>query len=583
MLEVSQPPVEVSANSDRKDNSTPPHEGETDQGLASQGATNQGLTNQDLVEQLLAIGTALSCTSNLSGLLNLILYKSREITCSDAGSVYLVDNSTEKPTLIFKTSQNDYLGKTTLEEFTIPLTANSLAGYVALTGESLNIPDAYAIPENVPYRMNQDFDKSIPYYTRSVLVLPMQDQEGETIGVLQLINRKINAHVSLTPQTAREVTQPYSLWEEQIIRSLASQAAISIERSQLQTSIENLFEGFVKASVKIIEARDPTTSGHSERVAELTVRMAEEVNQVGAGNLGSWYFNSRQIQEVRYAALLHDFGKVSIPEQVLNKRKKLHASQLQIIHQRFTIVKQALQVQCAEAKFRYLVEHPSAYQSHRHLTSDSCSQCAYVEQLEADLERAIAQLDTYWELVVKMNKPDLDQNRRFQALAEETLWQLTELTKYTYQGMDGKIKPLLTPGEIQQLMVATGNLTPQERHKIQAHVSHTYDFLRQIPWTKYLRDVPKIAYAHHEKLNGGGYPQGLVGTEIPMQTQILTIADIYDALTAADRPYKRRLDLRTAINILWSEAQKNHINQDLVELFVDRQVFTVLGHQMPSG
>lgn len=570
MLEVSKPPVEVSDKRNGKDNSPPPKDGGTD----------QELTNQDLVEQLLAIGTALSCTSNLGSLLNLILYKSREITCSDAGSVYLVDNSTDKPTLIFKTAQNDYLGKNTLEEFTIPLTANSLAGYVALTGESLNIPDAYAIPENVPYRMNQDFDRSIPYYTRSVLVLPMQDQEGETIGVLQLINRKINPQVTLTPETAREVTQPYSGWEEQIIRSLASQAAISIERSQLQTSIERLFEGFVKASVKIIEARDPTTSGHSERVAELTVRLTEEVNQVGAGTLGSWYFNNRQIQEVRYAALLHDFGKVSIPEQVLNKRKKLHASQLQIIHQRFTIVKQALQVQCGEAKFRYLVDHPSAYQSHNHRASDSCNQCDYVTEIEADLQKAIAQLDAYWELVVQMNKPDLDHNRRFQALTEETLLQLTELTRYTYRDMAGKTKPLLTSKEIQQLMVASGNLTPQERHKIQTHVTNTYEFLQQIPWTKYLRDVPHIAYAHHEKLDGTGYPQGLAGKEIPFQTQILTIADIYDALTAADRPYKRRLDLKTAANILWSEAQKNHINQDLVELFLQRQVFTVLGHQM---
>ncbi len=581
MLEVSQPPVEVSVNSDRKDNSTPMKEGKADQELASQGLINQKLTNQDLVEQLLAIGTALSCTSNLGSLLNLILYKSREITCSDAGSVYLVDKSTNEPTLIFKTSQNDYLGKNTLEEFTIALTADSLAGYVALTGESLNIPDAYAIPDNVPYKMNQNFDRSIPYYTRSVLVLPMQDQEGETIGVLQLINRKINAQVNLTPEIAREVTQPYSVWEEQIIRSLASQAAISIERSQLQASIERLFEGFVKASVKIIEARDPTTSGHSERVAELTVRLTEEVNQVGIGTLGSWYFNNRQIQEVRYAALLHDFGKVSIPEQVLNKRKKLHASQLQIIHQRFTIVKQALQVQCSETKFRYLVEHPSAYKSHNHQPDFICDQCTYVTQLEADLQKAIAQLDAYWELVVQMNKPDLDQNRRFQVLTEETLLQLTELTRYTYRDMEGKTKPLLTSKEIQQLMVASGNLTPQERHKIQTHVSNTYEFLQQIPWTKYLKDVPQIAYAHHEKLNGTGYPQGLVGPEISFQTQILTIADIYDALTAADRPYKRRLDLRTAANILWSEAQKNHINQDLVELFLQRQVFTVLGHQMP--
>lgn len=279
-------------------------------------------SNPALIDQLLAIGSALSSTSNLDSLLNLILYKSREITCSDAGSVYLIDRSTDIPRLLFKTSQNDYLGRNVLEEYTMPMTYESLAGYVALTGESLNIPDAYDLPKDVPYTMNQDFDRSIPYYTRSVLVLPMQDQDKETIGVLQLINRKINSQVVLNPENARRVTQPYSAWEEKVIRSLASQAAISIERSLLQSSIEQLFAGFVKASVKIIEARDPATSGHSERVAELTVRLAEEVNMVGTGSLGLVYFNNRQIQEIRYAALLHDFGKVSIPERVLNKRKK---------------------------------------------------------------------------------------------------------------------------------------------------------------------------------------------------------------------------------------------------------------------
>jgi len=573
MFEIGKAAVKVSEDRHKENNST----------ASNNHVISQGLNDQNLIEQLLAIGTALSCTSNLSSLLNLILYKSREITCSDAGSVYLVDNSTDTPTLIFKTSQNDYLGKNTLEEYKIPITPGSLAGYVALTGKSLNIPDAYSLPDNTPYKMNQDFDKSIPYYTRSVLVLPMQDQEGETIGVLQLINRKINAQVTLTPENAREVTQPYSPWEEQIVRSLASQAAISIERSQLQASIEKLFEGFVKASVKIIEARDPSTSGHSERVAELTVRLAEEVNRVGTGNLGLYYFSNRQIQEIRYAALLHDFGKVSIPERVLNKRKKLQPPQLETIQQRFTIVKQSLQVKCAETKFRYLVDHPHAHEAGTIQANSSCSHCKHVEQLEADLSRAIAQLEMYWKLVIRMNKPDLDQNRQFQSLTEETLVELTTLSNYTYRDVDGKTKPLLTQREIRQLMVTKGNLTPQERQKIETHVGNTYKFLEQIPWTKYLKDVPKIAYGHHEKLDGTGYPQGLIGSEIPFQTQMLTIADIYDALTAADRPYKRRLDITTAISILWSEAEKNRINPDLVELFFQREVFAILGHKLSDN
>jgi hypothetical protein len=206
-----------------------------------------------------------------------------------------------------------------------------------------------------------------------------------------------------------------------------------------------------------------------------------------------------------------------------------------------------------------------------------------MEQLQTNLEQAIAKLDEYWKLVVQMNNPDLDQSRRFQAISEETLVHLTDLTKYTYRDVDGEIKPLLTPEEIQQLMVATGTLTPQERLKIEAHVTKTHEFLQQIPWTNYLQNVPHIAYAHHEKLDGSGYPQGLVGQEIPLQSQMLTIADIYDALTAADRPYKRRLDLDTAQKILRAEAGKNRINKDMVELFFQRQVFTVLGHRFPKG
>ena len=229
----------------------------------------------ELVEQLLAIGTALSSSNDLGELLHLILSKSRDITYSDAGSVYLIDRDGETPQLLFKVAQNYSIQGDTFEEFSMPLTHKSLAGYVALTGESLNLPDAYNLPPEVPFALDRSFDTSMPYRTGSVLVLPMQDQDGEVIGVLQLINRKVAHDIILCPEKTMDLTQPYSEWEERIVRSLASQAAISIERNHLQKSIENLFEGFVRASVQIIETRDSTTSGHSERVAELTVRLAQ--------------------------------------------------------------------------------------------------------------------------------------------------------------------------------------------------------------------------------------------------------------------------------------------------------------------
>jgi len=539
----------------------------------------QGVNTQaELIEQLLAIGTALSGSHNLGQLLCLILSKSREITFSDAGSVYLIDNADAMPKLIFKVTQNDSLPNPSFQEFAMPLTPHSLAGYVALTGETLNLPDAYDLPLGVPYQLDCSFDRDFCYRTRSVLVLPMQNQAGEIIGVLQLINRKVSPDIAITPQNALEVTQSYSDLEERIVRSLASQAAISIERNHLQESIETLFEGFVKASVQIIEARDPTTAGHSERVAELTVRLSEEVRTVTTGGLRSIFFSDRQLQEIRYAALLHDFGKVGVPEAILGKHKKLYPEQLEVIRHRFALAQRTLQMECTQTKFNYL-----SASFHQHLddtSSANCVHCQPLQELDTRLNQTLKKLNHYWEILLQLNEPEAIQTKGFQAFSEEVMLELTELSEYTYCDLDGELKPLITRAEMVQLMVPRGNLTSSERLAIESHVTYTYEFLKRIPWTKHLKNVPLIAAGHHEKLDGTGYPQGLKQQDIPIQTQILTIADIYDALTASDRPYKRRLPVEISLQILRQEATKNKLNSDLLELFEQRQVFTVLGHQL---
>lgn len=526
----------------------------------------------DLIEKLLDIGAALSSAQDLGELLNLILSKSREITYSDAGSVYLVDNSQETSKLLFKVAQNGSKPRLSFKEFSLPLTDKSLAGYVAITGQSLNLSDAYDLPSGVPYQLDTSFDRDINYRTCSVMVLPMQNRQGETIGVLQLINRKTKADTVLTADNAWESTQQYSDWEERIVRSLASQAAISIERNQLQESIEHLFEGFVKASVQVIEARDPCTYGHSERVAALTVRLSEEVNTVSSGRLRSVYFNNRQIQEIRYAALLHDFGKIGVSEAVLTKQKKLYPAQLEIIRHRFGLAQRTMEMECVQSKYKYLLEH-SAYRKHPSQEPE-CPQCQEIEQLDAKLAEAKTRLAEYWEVLLEANEPHV--------LAAEPLAQLREISQQTYRDIDGAKKPLLSPDEIVQLMVSRGNLTPEERAEIESHVTHTYDFLKQINWTKDLKNVPEIAYGHHEKLDGTGYPRGLNKSEIPIQAQLMTIADIYDALTAGDRPYKRALRTDAAMKILRQEAAHNKINADLLELFDHRQVFSVLGHNLDA-
>jgi HD-GYP domain-containing protein (c-di-GMP phosphodiesterase class II) len=523
----------------------------------------------ELIEELLDIGAALSGTQDLGELLNLILTKSREITCSDAGSLYLVDYTDNTPKLLFKVAQNDSRSALSFNEFAMPMTPQSLAGYVALTGASLNLPDAYEIPPDVPYKLARNFDEDFAYRTRSILVLPMQNRQGEITGVLQLINRKIKANEILTIENTSELTQPYSQWEERLVRSLASQAAISIERNNLQESIENLFEGFVKASVQVIEARDPCTSGHSERVAELTVRLSQEVNTVTEGPLGLIQLSPRQIQEIRYAALLHDVGKIGVPEAILTKQKKLYPGQLDVMRHRFALAQRTLEMDCINEKYQHLLEHS------RNLPSENpaiCGYCQNLTQVEKELDIAKAKLNHYWNILLEANEPHI--------LTAEPLAQLRELSHLTYRDIDGEIKPLITPEELIQLMIPRGTLTGDERLHIEAHVIHTYEFLKRIPWTKDLKDVPAIAHGHHEKLDGSGYPCGLKSPDISIQSQIMAITDIYDALTAGDRPYKKGLATKVALKILRQEVSQKKINGELLQLFEQRQVFAVLGHQL---
>jgi HD-GYP domain-containing protein (c-di-GMP phosphodiesterase class II) len=505
------------------------------------GAERTDTDNYQLVQQLLEIGQALSVSKNLDDLLNLILTGSRQVTASDAGSIYLIDRTQEdRAELIFKIAQNDSVANLALREFRMPITTESLAGYVATTGRSLNIPDAYSLEPSLPYQIDRRFDRDFNYRTVSVLVLPMRNQEGETIGVLQLINPKHAPEQNISAENALTATRPYCLWEEQVVTALASQAAISIERNHLQESIEELLSGFVRASVRAIEARDPSTSGHSERVAALTVRLAIEAHAENSGSLSNIFFTDRQLQEIRYASLLHDFGKVAVPESILQKEKKLYPSQLQGNHQ----------------------------------SEPDCPHCQLQAQLDIELQAKLERLHHHWQLVQNLNEPQVTAQRL--ANVDSIAQDLQEMASWKYRDLLGQWQPVLLATEIEQLLIPRGTLSSAEREQIQLHVVHTYDFLRQIPWTKNLQNVPSIASSHHEKLDGSGYPGGLKEAEIPIQSQMMAIADIYDALAASDRPYKPRLSVERSLEILQQEAQERKLNQDLLDLFRQRQVYLAI-------
>jgi HD-GYP domain-containing protein (c-di-GMP phosphodiesterase class II) len=523
------------------------------------------------ITDLLEIGNALSQELDLDRLLELILSKSRAITCSDAGSIYLIDRQSNPAQLLFKVAQNDSLADLTLVSKSIPLDSHSLAGHVGRTGDILNIGNAYELPAWVSCELDRQFDIEQNYLTVSALILPMKNSQGETIGVLQLINRKLDPDLKIEIANARTYTQSFPKWQQEVIQSLASQAAISIERDRLITSIETAFAGFVTAAVSAIEQRDPATAGHSERVATLSVRLCEEVNRVDIGKWRSISFDARQLQEMRYAALLHDFGKICIPEAILQKEKKLYPSQLREIEQRFALVRQTWQVECAEAKFAYLVKN-----NHEHLADTACFHCSYIEHLDRDLMGKLDRLKVYWNFILELNQPDLLRSPKFSQDLIRITTDLHELSQYTYRDFAGNSQPLLTASEIEQLLIPRGSLTDAERKIVESHVIHTINFLDRIPWSDRLQNVTAIAAAHHEKLDGSGYPYGLTAALIPVRSQVVAIADIYDALAASDRPYKPRLSLERTLGILHQEATNGKIDADLLALFEQRQVYLVI-------
>lgn len=503
------------------------------------------------------IGTALSSERDYGKLLTVILKKCREISSADAGSLYLVEKEDGKNFLRFKLAQNDTLSLENVLDQKLPLNKESLAGYVAVTGKPLNLKDVYSIHSSSPYSFNRNFDENTGYRTKSMIVVPMKNHSGEVTGVLQLINRKINFKKKLSSlRNVQKEVIPFSRESQEIVDSLASQAAICIENNLLYKNIENLFEGFVKASVTAIEQRDPTTSGHSERVAILTVRLAEILNNLNSGKYANIQFSKDEIKELRYATLLHDFGKVGVRENVLVKAKKLYPLEIDIIRQRFDYIKKSLEKDYAEKKAQYFREHTGKRDS------------IYITTLDLELRKEIERMEHYFSVIKKSDEPSL--------LPEENSAELSKLINKKFIGRDGRETVILSEREFHFLSIKKGSLTDEEREEVESHVTHTFNFLSKIPWTNELRGIPQIAYSHHEKLDGKGYPRKLDYKQIPFQSRLITISDIYDALTAADRPYKRAVIAEKALDILLYEAKEKKLDPYLVKLFIDSKVYELV-------
>lgn len=516
-------------------------------------------------DMLITIGRALSQERDIKSLLGIILRRACEVTGCDAGSVYTVENhdDPDKRTLSFVVSQND---SRSVQEggFSIPVSSRSIVGACVLGSQIIHIRDLYSLDEpgtgNNPWGFVHDrsFDDKYNYQTRSVLAVPMISARAEVIGVLQLINKRAKGWIALElPADFQVGVVPFDDVSVAYVSTLASQAGIALENVLLYEEVKTLFEGFVKASVTAIESRDPTTSGHSERVATLTVGLAKAVGRTSSGRYRDTRFSRDDLVQIQYAALLHDFGKVGVREHILVKPKKLYDYQRDLILERFRTIRRGYQVEGLEKKVRYLMEA-----SRERLAAE-------LREVDSQVQERLTQIDDVVRFILSANEPTVLEQGSFERIAE--------IAGMTYRTDEGDELPVLTAEEATALKIRRGSLTEAERLEINSHVVHTYNFLCEIPWGRTLRDVPHIAGAHHEKLDGTGYPRGLRGQEIPVAARIMTIADIYDALTASDRPYKRALPPEKAIDILAEDVKRGSIDGELFTIFQQAQIWSLVG------
>jgi HD-GYP domain-containing protein (c-di-GMP phosphodiesterase class II) len=501
-------------------------------------------------KELNRIGIALSAERDINKLQQFILTTMRQLTNADGASLWLKTVGEHgEPVLFLASSENTSIDNT-YQAFTVPVDEKSVVGYTVSVGTSQIYDDAYNPPPGKP-QGGKGFDAQFGYRTKSMLTVPMRNYNNEVVGAVQLINAKRAYETRLTVDSVEREVVSFRPEDLEMIESIASQAAVALDNKTLLDSIQALFDGFVQASVTAIEQRDPSTAGHSGRVERLTTALARAVSDLDLGKYRDVRLTEDQYKELRYACLLHDFGKVGVREHILIKAKKLMPGQLEVIQARFESVERSVQVKYASQKLE-------AMRNGRGTPS-------VLDGIDKSLEDELAQLRQWIESIVVANEPSV--------LPEDKASMLEFLSHQTYYDMSGNPHPMLDTQEFRFLSIRKGTLDPQERLEMESHVTHSFHFLTKIPWTPVMKGIPEIVYGHHEKLDGSGYPRRLAGTQIPVQARMMTICDIYDALVAQDRPYKKAVPTPTALEILHAEAGDGKLDQDLLDIFVGKEIY----------
>ena len=491
-----------------------------------------------LIKKLTEIGTALSAERNLDRLLEMIVDEACKFTNADAGALYIL--SDDESELNFAIVQNNSLdlrlggagGEITwpaikLKDAAGRVNIANVSAYVAVTGEPVNIADVYHAGE-FNFEGTKKFDSRTGYRSRSMLVVPLRNHENDIIGVLQLLN-------ALDPTTGKIIS--FLPEYEDMVLSLASQAAIALSNKRLIFDLENLLESFVRTIATAIDEKSPYTGGHVRRVAQLTMTMARKINNVRYGKFAGTQLSDDQLRELRIAAWLHDVGKITTPEYVIDKATKLEA-----VHDRIHDVKTRMEL----IKKDYLAK-------------------IIKNAHDVKIASKIEELDKDYEFLVEANSGS-------EFLDDDKIARIKEIAKHQWNN-NGQSNPLLSDEEVYHLCIRSGTLTQEERSIVNNHVLVTQKILSHLPFPKKMRHVADYAAAHHEKLDGTGYPLGLKGDQLSLQSRIIAIADIFEALTAKDRPYKKGKSVTEALEIMGRMARNKHIDAELYELFVQEKIY----------
>ena len=515
------------------------------------------------LEQLNEIGSALSQEKDIDQLLEKILVAAKTITRAAGGTLYVLEPSDEGPRLRFAIMRNEALdiamGGTTgnpIPFYPVHLYGKDgkpnnqmVAAYAALTGKTVNIADAYS-GEGFDFSGTRNFDKKTGYRSKAFLTVPMKNHEGETIGVLQLINR-------MDP-TTNEIG-PFTSSDQRLAESLASQAAIALTNRHLINQLEVLFESFIALINAAIDEKSPYTGGHCQRVPALTMMLAEAVNETYDGPLREFKMSDKDRYELKIAGLLHDCGKVTTPVHVVDKATKLETifDRINLVDTRFEVLRRDIEIEALERKLDLLRKPGPSETAIRE----------QLEQIDRDTKSKQGQLESDREFLRHCNVG----GEVMSSEAQERVARIGTARKWV--DVSGNAAEFLTSDEIKNLTIARGTLTKEERETINHHIVATIKMLEALPWPKHLSNVPEYAGGHHERMDGKGYPRGLRREQMSVQARVMGIADIFEALTAKDRPYKRGKTLSESLKILGNFRLNGHIDPDLFDVFVRKKVY----------